>query len=242
MTEKYFVECLCGKSIGVELYDAGTTKTCPSCRAIVDVPGLTKLKEMTGDKYPLLRPIEKIRKTLELGEPPFDGVCHVCGNAEAEFEIPITFDVVVKRHIRDGGGIYPTLSGVTLVAAPAEEFRESTTFPLLLCPQCDAQFESAHWRARIKNMAKTLFLLSILGLFIYYVYQDPEAVMALAGIFSVIGAIAWAVAFRQTKKGDLFINQWINHVRWVPEVMATEDEYKLSVGKAQLRKRHAEPS
>ena len=91
-------------------------------------------------------------------------------------------------------------------------------------------------------MAKTLFLLSILGLFIYYVYQDPEAVMALAGIFSVIGAIAWAVAFRQTKKGDLFINQRINHVRWVPEVMATEDEYKLSVGKAQLRKRHAEPS
>jgi len=234
MAETYFVECDCATRIHVELFDAGTNTVCPSCNSAVTVPNSTKLKELSGDKYPLLRPIGKIQRTLQHAEPPFDGLCHVCSNSDAHYQVPITFNVMVERHVADGGGIRPTITGgVKLVAAASEERWQATTFPLLLCTQCHALFQSSHSSAKVKKTATTLCLVVLLGAFLYFAYYNVEIVAALSGLIWLIGAIAWASRFRQNKKVDPFVVQWLSRIRWVPEAIAAEEEYKLSVGISQ---------
>ena len=163
MAEKYFIECDCGTRVRVELFDAGANKVCPSCNSSVPVPNSTKLKELSGDKYPHLRPIEKVQRTLENAEPPFDGLCHVCSNQRADYQVPITFNVMAERHVADGGGIRPTITGgVEAVVAASEELWQSTTFPLLLCMECHEHFQSAHSSAKIKNILKMFGLAALL--------------------------------------------------------------------------------
>lgn len=58
MPNTCYVDCQCGNQLRVELFHAGTDKTCPSCRATVKIPSSDELKELAGDKYPYLRPIE----------------------------------------------------------------------------------------------------------------------------------------------------------------------------------------
>lgn len=240
MAEKYFVECDCGKRIRVELFNAGTTKVCPSCNSEVSVPDSITLKELSGDKYPFLRPIEKIQQALRNAEPPFDGLCHVCSDVDADHQVPITFNVMVERHVEDDGGIRPTITGkVELYAAASEELRQSTTFPLLLCTQCHAQFQSASSRAKVKNIVNALSLAALFGAFLYFAYHHAEVVATLAGIISLIGAIAWAAKFRQTKKLDPFVLSWLSNIRWVPEAIEAEDEYTLSIGESRPFQRSA---
>lgn len=239
MPEKYFVECDCGKRVRVELYEAGTERACHSCRRTVPVPDTITLQELSGDKYPLLRPLEKLKRTLELGEAPFDGLCHHCEEADAAFQIPIILNVVVERYMENDGGIRPTISptlkvGIKLVAAEAEEYSEETTFPLLLCAECHAVFESAQEAAGKKRMLGLFALLGLLVAFLVFAYFNAEVVALLSGILWLIGAIAWASRFRDTKKIDSFIKPWLNDIRWFPEVLALEDEYTLSIGDSEI--------
>lgn len=231
MAEKYFVECDCGKRVRVALHEAGTDKACHACHRSVRVPDTITLQQSSGDKYPLLRPIEKIRRTLELGEPPFDGLCHHCEEADAAFQIPIVLDVMVERHVDHDGRIRPTLSGkIKLQAAASEEFREETTFPLLLCAECHTKFKSDKSAASNKNARNLLLVIGLFIAFLIFAFFNAELVAALAGLLSLIGAIAWASQFRDTKKMDPFILSWLNDIRWVPETLALEDEYSLVVG------------
>jgi hypothetical protein len=236
MSEQYFIDCTCGKQLRVELFEAGTQKTCPACGTSVPVPSITKLKELSGDKYPLLGPIDKIRRTLSNDEPPFDGPCHVCGAARADYDVPIHFNVLVERHVEEGGGIRPTIDGgLKLVAGASEETWETTTFPLMLCAQCHARFESEYFRARIRSLIKTFGLVALLGAFLYFAYYNAELIAALVGILSLIGAIAWAAQFRQSKKAPPFIANWLRHIRWATDAIAAEDEYKLTIGQSCIR-------
>ncbi|MEI8378581.1 MAG: hypothetical protein WCJ09_00540 [Planctomycetota bacterium] len=243
MAEKYFIECQCGKRISVELFEAGTTKTCNACNSSVDVPNTSILKERSGDKYPLLRPIEKIRRTLENAEPPFDGFCHVCGDIDAEFQVPIAFDALIERIVRGNGGIRPTLTGdIKLVAGAAEEYWQTTTIPLLLCPQCYSKFQTENSRANTIRNALMVVVLGLFAGFLYFAYFNAEVVAAAAGLLSLIGGIAWVAKFRQTKKTDPFVNRWLSNIRWVPEAIAAVDEYKLIVGTTQPYERRREPN
>ncbi|WP_144985231.1 hypothetical protein [Gimesia aquarii] len=230
MAEKYFVECDCGKRVRVELYEAGTEKACHSCHKSVMVPDTITLQESSGDKYPMMRPIEKIRRTLELGEPPFDGLCHHCEDADATFAVPITLSVLIERHMDHDGGIRPTLNGgVKLVAAAAEEFWQETAFPLLLCQKCHSEFQSAQAAASMKRKLGLVGLVGLLIAFLVFAYFNAELVALFAGIFWLIGAFAWAARFRDTKKIEPYIVAWLNDIRWVPETLALEDEYHLTV-------------
>lgn len=233
MAETYSFECECGKLLRVKLFEAGTKKTCPFCQTNVTIPNSTKLKELSGDKHPLLRPIEKIRQTCQLGESPFDGTCHQCQKSLATFQTPCTLNVMVERHVADHGGIRPTLTGVKLAVGASEEFWQATTFPLLLCQQCQSQFLSDKSSARTKSGIKLLGLLGLLIAFLYFAYNNAELVAVLSGVFWLIGAIALAARFRDNKKLAPYLNKWLSKIRWVPEAIASEEEYKLSIGDSQ---------
>ena len=235
MTENYFVECGCGIKLRVELFEAGTTKLCPSCKSEVRVPSSTKLKELSGDKYPLLRPIEKIQQALSNREPPFDGQCHGCDEDQATYQVPVTLSVMVERSVNDEGGLRPTVTGnILLYTGAAEELWQSTTLPLLLCPRCHLRFQAANFRAKIYRLLKTFSLLVLGSAFLCFAYFYTELIAALAGVISLIGAIAWMIQFRHTKKLDPFVNEWLCQIRWVPEALAAEDEFQLSVGESSL--------
>lgn len=231
MPEKYFVECDCGKRVRVELHQAGTEKACHSCHRTVHVPDTITLQESSGDKYPLLRPLEKIKRTLGLGEAPFDGLCHHCEESDATYQIPMILNIIVERYMENDGGIRPTINGgIKLVVAEAEEFSEETTFPLLLCGKCHAEFVDAREAANRKRMRGLFVLLGLLVAFLVFAYFNAEVVALLSGILWLIGVIAWASRFRDTKKIDPFIKTWLNDIRWVPEALALEDDYTLSIG------------
>jgi len=213
----------------VELFQAGTTVACTRCNATQTVPNTSKLKELSGDKYPLLSPLNKVIKTTAKSEPPFDGTCHRCGNERATCQVPIQFDVMVERHVQNEGGIRPTLTGVELFTGASEEQWQSVTFPLLLCTNCNSDFAKVKSRAAALRTTKNIFLLGLLGAFLYFAYFHLEEVAALVGIISVIGALAWVAKFRDTKKGHHFALPWLKGIRWVPEAIAAEDEYNISV-------------
>lgn len=232
MASNYFVDCECGEQIHVELFHAGTERSCPSCNRAVRVPSSNKLKELVGDNRPFMRAIEKVRTTVQSGEPPFDGRCHGCNNRNAAYSTPFRLNVMVERHVADDGGIRPTITGgVKLFAAASEEFWQTTTFPLLLCQQCQSRFQFDRRFARIKAWGKLAFLLGLLAFFIYFAYHNAEFIAAWSGIIWLIGAIAWAARFRDTRKFDPFVNKWIQNIRWVPEALSGEDEFNLSIGR-----------
>ena len=228
MPERYTVPCDCGTRLRVELFDAGVTKRCPACGAGVRVPDSVTLKESAGDPYPLLRPFEKVALTAERGEPPFDGSCHGCGTAPAAWAVPVTFEVMEERQVADHGGVRPSLTGVTLVAAAAEERWRSLTFPLLLCDDCLPRYRASRRTVRRRGVLKSAALLGLLAAFLYCVYANFEAVAALSGVLSLVGAAAWAVGRRGPKADDRALLAWLGGVRWVPEMVAAEDECRLT--------------
>lgn len=231
MAEKYFVECACGTQVRVALHDAGTQKECHSCHQRVNVPDTITLQQSSGDKYPMLRPLEKVMRTLIEEEPPFDGVCHHCGQADAVYLTPIRLNILVERFMKHDGRIRPTLSGnIILEAAAAEETRQKAAFPLLHCADCYREFEKARSAASQKYTLQLLGVIGLLIAFLVFAFFNAAVVAALAGILSLIGAIAWAARFRDTKKFDPFITPWLDDVRWVPEALAQEDEYELTIG------------
>lgn len=234
MPETYFVECDCGKAIRVELFEAGAEKACPTCNATVAVPASSRLKELSGDRYPMLRPLEKIERTAQLHEPPFDGHCHHCGGTDAAHQIPVTFNILVERYVSDDGGVRPTMTGgVKLVVGEAEEVRQTLTFPLLLCEQCHVQFQSSRSTARLKNGVKLLAVLGLLAAFLYFAWHNAEVIAAVSGLSFLVLVIALAARYRDSRKIDPFVQRWIGDIRWVPEAIESEDEFSVEIGRAQ---------
>ena len=137
-----------------------------------------------------------------------------------------------ERHVSDDGGIRPSLTGnVSLVVGKSEEQWQATSFPLLLCDQCLASFQSD--QARNKNMRrlKSLALFGLLVAFLYFAYHHAEVVAALAGLAWLIGIIVFAASYRDNKQLDPNTLKWVSKIRWVPEALEAEDEYVLVTGK-----------
>lgn len=236
MSVKYSVSCHCSHRVPVELFQAGTSVMCPSCRSDVRVPDSVTLKASSGDKYPLLSHVEKIRRTLEERESPFDGICHGCGGVRADFEVPTTLQTLVERVIADDGGVRLTLTGVKLVAGAAEESWQLTSFPLLLCTQCYAKFQAARSFHRFKVVANNLLLFGLLVAFLVMAYFNFELVAALAGLLWFVGLIAWIIGRRGSNKVDPYLRPWLEKIRWVPEALEDAAEFRITTGDA---KRHA---
>lgn len=232
MSEAYHVDCECGAKLPVQIFEAGTRKQCSSCAAVVAIPSSDRLKELAGDAYPYLSAIAKVRLTAESGAPPFHGVCHCCGQ-RAAFSTPISLDVMVERHVDDDGGIRPTITGgVKLVVSDSEEIWQTTTFPLLLCNSCQQRFQADRFRFRMRSRGKLLMLIGLLILFLYGAYHHLELVAAFSMLFWVVGVLAWAARFRNTKNIDSNLAKWLSGIRWVSEAIECEDEFALAVGAA----------
>lgn len=231
MTAEYFVKCGCHRSIPVDLFQAGTSVTCPACSATVSIPNTNTLKLDAGDKYPLLTNLEKIRRTLEEREPPFDGTCHHCGKARADVEVPIVFQTLVERVIADDGGVRLTPTGVNLVVGAAHETWQTTTFPLQLCHPCHKKFQAARSIHRFKGLLKQALLVGILIAFLVTAYFSLELVAALSGLLSIVGLIAWAMGQRGDNKLDKSLQSWLEKIRWIPEAIADAAESRIAIKK-----------
>lgn len=229
----YSVECPCGQSVPVEIWQSGSHVTCPGCRSSVKVPDSVTLQEQSGDKYPMLSPLQKVIETSRRGETPFDGRCHGCGTVGCEWFAPVSLKILTQRALDHDGQILPTLTGIKLVAAGGEEDWLNVGFPLFLCSQCRPQFAGSRRKARFRQMVKYGFLsgFAIGCLWLAYVYIDVVAVFA--SLISFVGAIAWMLRFRQRVNVDPNLMRWLNKIRWLPEVLQSEDEYRVSVGRAQ---------
>lgn len=234
MPDLYFVECNCGQHLRVELFEAGTTTVCPACRAAVDIPNSVRLKELAGDPYPMLPLLEKVQRAIANGEPPFEGHCHGCDRVPAEYVVPIVFDVLVERQVVGYMGVRPTLTGgIKLTAEPTEETWQTTTIPLMLCSSCHSAFRAAEARVEWAARGKRLAFLGFLVAFLCLAYFQFELAMLLLGLLFVIGYAVWQAGVRPAAALPTYVFPWLEQIRWVPEAIAAEDEFKLAVGPSQ---------
>jgi len=239
MPDLYFVECNCGQHLRVELFEAGTTTVCPACRAAVDIPNSVRLKELAGDRYPTLSSLEKVQRAIANGEPPFEGHCHGCDRVPAEYVVPIVFDVLVERQVVGYMGVRPTLTGgIKLTAEPTEETWQATTIPLMLCTECHSAFRAAEAREHWSAWGKVLSFYGLLVASLTLAYFHFELAVMLFGILGVVGYAVWNAGLRLAPQPiPRFLPHWLAGIRWLPEAIAAEDEFKLSVGQSQQLER-----
>lgn len=229
----YYVECECGQHLSVELFQAGTERTCRGCSSTVRVPSSSVLKVQSGDRYPHLSPLDKVLATSAALEPPFHGICHGCAEEAAEFRVPITLEILVERAEVGESGIRLGLDGVKFLVADTEEQRRMAQFPLLLCKSCRTAFEREQTKAGAFAIARNMSMFAVLPGFLYFAYHNVEAVAAIGGVLSVLGVFGIAVValrLRDTKQKPHRMMRWLRGIRWVPEAIAAESEYKLTTG------------
>jgi hypothetical protein len=218
------VECNCGASVSVELWDAGTDKSCPKCGQAVRVPSLDALKRLSGDKHPFLSSWQKLARASELREEPFDGRCHGCKGTDADVEVPIELSVLSVRHVDDAPPVLITPVSVQLNVPGGTEEWSSVVFPLQLCHDCHGRFvRSFRWRTLLQWSLITI--LSITALAAFWVAL-PCGIFGLAAVFAV------AIALGRRWKGDLRFTPWLSRIPVVQDVLAHEDEYRISRGPA----------
>lgn len=233
MPEQFFAACpSCGKQHAVRLTDAGTQRSCSACPATFTVPNSLKLKELSGDPYPNLRPIEKIRQALADRVPPFDGTCHGCNTARAEFVVPVGLHVMEERSQSGHGGLWFTpWFAVAHVPSGIEQW-SSNAIPLLLCTACKAKFEADQRARAIRSTLKILVFAGIVSAIIWFAARNMEFVAFIAkplavAVFVPVLLIAKLKGFRQRSS----VEDWVRRIAWVDDALNAEDEYTLEVRK-----------
>ncbi len=224
------VNCSCGSGVAVELWDCGLDKTCSSCGKPVRVPDLVTLKKLNGDRYPELNAIQKIERTVETREPPFDGTCHGCGVAKGESMRAVAMAVLQERFLEDDGGIQIGSMGLKLVAAGGQELWNHVNFPLLLCDRCSDEFERDKSAARIWSIVKLLGILSIAVAFVALCYFSIELVAALSSLFWLVGAVAWVFKIRGRPVGGTSELRWARRISFVEEAIKGQEEFRVRIG------------
>jgi hypothetical protein len=189
------------------------------------------LKELSGDKYPYLRPIEKLQQALAEGAAPFDGHCHICSTADASQQIPILFRAMVERHVHNNGEVRPTISGgLAIHVGSADELWQSTSFPLLLCTDCHSLFHSAKSEAKLTRLLNRIMGVSVVCFTMYLIARYADVTISSAFVIAIFVIVRWRMQHPPTKQIDPFALEWISRIRWMPEVLAAEDEYQLTLG------------
>ena len=226
---QYFVECGCSRKVPVQLFQAGTNISCPGCRKTLAVPGTSRLQQQAGDNYPLLSPIDKIYRTLENREAPFDGICHACGAHPAEIAIQLQLKHLQERDLDNDGGVTVTPLGIRLVVAGGVEHWRILKFPLLLCQHCHKEYEHSRKRFLYWKVAEWgCWVVILLGI-IYLFYEFPEFFAAMAGLLAITAFLARNFASRRQIHAPAFLLNFAKRIRWVPEILNGEEEYSLTV-------------
>jgi hypothetical protein len=229
MIRKYFADCPKGHPIQVELFQAGSTVNCPTCQSETSVPDTLTLKKNSGDKYPLLAPIDKIRSQIAAKERPFDGVCVACGRADTEIVVPIRYRSLTERQLDHDGGIRIGLSGIQLSASGGVETWDDFIIPLHLCHSCFESFESKRRFHKWKNRTFSATMLIVLLVFLILAYYQMELVAAVSGILWLVGLAAWAAGMKPRKTVDPSLKIAMEKIEWL-EAVAESMEMQLSVG------------
>jgi hypothetical protein len=238
---RYHFPCACGQRVPIELFQAGTQVKCPACQDTVLVPGSGKLQELAGDRYPYLSPLDKIVATAANREPPFDGVCHYCRKAAAEFESAVCLDLVVERHQQYEGEIRLRVGEIEPAAPAGAEFRRSLAFPLSLCLPCRQRFETARSTEAMRHFKFSMFAVFLIFIYVYDQIQVarmdvPEtgvpAVLMVIFRLSLIGVaiIGWQWVYRPRSNSGQSLIPLVQQIPWVEEAIATADEFQLSIG------------
>lgn len=229
----YSVTCPCGTTIEVNIWQSGTSVPCPRCAVDVRVPDSITLKRQSGDLYPHLGALEKIERTRDEREPPFHGVCHNCNKSRAQWVVPIRLDILTERHLRNDGGVSLGVTGLVLTAAGGEEYWKSVPIPLLLCTECYGRFQHSRKYGTAEEVLMGIGCLFLLAILVVIVWMFAEVFAAFSGLVWIVGAIAWALSKRGGVKMPNFIRPWLRKIRWLPEVLSKEDEYRVTVGEPQ---------
>ena len=244
---RYRVHCLCGNSIPVELPQAGSVLSCPKCAASVEVPRISELKQLAGDKYPWLSVWGKIANTLAAHEPPFDGNCQRCGERPADICVPIAFQSMQERRETDEPP-KPVFYG--LMEQPEYvEFWRKTTFPLLLCDSCHAQFQRERSKADLKRAAFwTVALAGGFGLIFWALAKinldalpnDDRTlglVQLLVKVFAGMAILVVGIGNlhgkrKRVRRGNASVIAWLTEVPLVQDLLEGEDEFRIHLGRS----------
>lgn len=239
MPEQYFAACpSCEARLLVQLTDAGTQRSCGECKTTFTVPNSLKLKELSGDPYPSLRPIDKVRKSLVDKAPPFDGLCHGCSQKTAEFVVPVTFSIMEERTMSGDGGVWVTPWFVAAHSPGGIEHWSGAMLPLFLCESCLRRFQRERNWSRLRSVAKILLAGCGIGVFVWLASKNLELVAAYAKPVAFFAMIIAVLSMRiRGRRRRVFVEGWLRRIQWVGEAIDAEDEYHLHVGKSQsLRK------
>lgn len=203
---------------------------CEKCGATIRVPDSKSLKVQSGDPYPNLRAIDKLRQTAAERIKPFDGKCLVCRSA-ATVEIPILFAELLEQVIADHGGLRITPTGVNAHIGSAEGIWQSSEIPLMLCDQHALEFESDRprlWRRVIRSLAIPALIAAIT--------QLVTREILITAIVTPL-ALLKLLKFRQTGVGQssqvpAWLSKWIEHVRWFPAAIEDSMSFTIAAGPA----------
>lgn len=138
---------------------------------------------------------------------------------------------MVQRSVSEVEGLRPSITGgINIVVGSTEEDWETTEFPMLLCEKCQAEFKADRFSARLRSVFNLCGMLGLLAAFLWFAYHNAEIIAAVSGILWVIGALAWGARCRDTRRIDPLLEKWLGNIRWLPDAVDTEDEFKLRIG------------
>lgn len=251
---KYSVECECRREILVELFQAGSLVECAECHRQVTVPSITALKTQAGDQYPLLDVWEKLAKTIENHQPPFDGKCQKCRERDAEQVRAVSFVVMHERN--EAGQLHIPF---VIKRQYFEEHWKRADFPFLLCRKCHELLWS-EWRlAQLKKVLVLLGAFVVIGILIYGVLEGirtPDEIkrgkeLRLGHVMvGLVGSLfitlfSWLAVELGLKpraiQGDPTTVRWLTEIPIVQDLFRGADECKVFVGAARPRFAPADP-
>ena len=221
----------------VELWKAGSTVSCPRCQETVKVPNSVQLKLQSGDKYPHLSLLQKIKRTAENREDPFQGNCHGCLRNWADFRVPVMIQDLKERAINEPEHsvvpiITPFFIGVHLRKGEiADEMWDTAIVPVLLCVDCHNEYESSIlWRGIRKDFMYACILGVLIGLPFSLRSSRIEPVFTIGGS-CILAAIVY---FMLSPRADSHpIVGIIGKIRWMGDCLRTSMEYRLGIGKSE---------
>lgn len=231
MTQKYRVPCSCGEKLTVELWNAGSNFDCPRCRQSVQIPNSIKLKEMSGDPYPHLGPMEKIRETAGNRESPFDGHCHGCGNAKATVEIPLALFSLKERSINEPTApvlpiITPFFVGVAWKKGViTDETWDRVDFPAQLCDRCHHAVNQSNSWIGVRTWLPWILSLGVMYFAWSKTTREPVISLGLGAMVS-----AFLIYMLSPRAGQDRLGQIVTRIPIVKECLSTSLEPRLVVG------------
>ncbi|MEM8681370.1 MAG: hypothetical protein AAGF97_18645 [Planctomycetota bacterium] len=230
----YFADCTCGHRTPVRLSQAGSTTACDACRRAVDVPRVSELKRSSGQSNPFLDVNTSVTHAVTSAEPPFDGKCHRCQQADATHQRPVTLRYLEERKVSDYEGLQMGIAGPMLVVGQSSEQWKHLRFPLLFCTSCNRDFGEEIRRASWADMFKdTVLLAFFIPLLVVLV------VIAFFALFIVVAPLLILVAtmalrHRFRKAVNPAVLRQLQAVPLVATAIDTADEYQIDVRASRL--------